>query len=114
MAETETRPEPTPDSKVSKEKLAELKAEHGEIYVHEKSGIAYRQPNQAEMRLFINSVARGKADLAIVMENLARQCAVHPDAIAVATIFKQKPGYPLAVVPRLQEMAGLEDDDPKL
>ena len=99
---------------VSKEKRAELEATHGEIYVHEKSGIVYRSPNQAEMRLFINSVGRGKSDLAIVMENLARQCAVHPDPEAVAVIFKQKPGYPMSVVPRLQQMAGLEDDDPKL
>ena len=101
-------------SEVSKEKRAELEAAHGEIYVHEKSGIVYRSPNQVEMRFFINAVARGKADLAIAMESLARQCAVHPDGETVATIFKQKPGYPMAVVPKLQQMAGLEDDDPKL
>jgi hypothetical protein len=102
------------EEKVSAAKRAELQMQHGEIYVHEKSGIVFRQPNQVEMRFFINAVARGKADLAIAMESLARQCAVYPDAATVANIFQQKPGYPMAVVPKLQQMAGLEDDDPKL
>lgn len=101
-------------TKVPKEKLAELQAQHGEIYLHEKSGIVYRKPNQVEMRFFINSVARGKAELSLVMESLARSCAVYPDAEQVQLIYVDKPGYPMAIIPKLQSMAGLEEDDPKL
>jgi hypothetical protein len=101
-------------SEVSKEKRAELEAQHGEIYVHEKSGVVYRCPTQVELRFFVDAVARNKGSLAIAMESLARQCAVFPDAEAVEALFKKKPGYPMAVVPKLQQMAGLEDDDPKL
>jgi hypothetical protein len=95
------------------EKRAELEREHGEIYVHEKSGIVFRKPKKVEWNFFFNSMASNKPDKATPVENLARSCAVYPDALTVAKIFEDKPGLPTSVNPQLAKMAGVEEDDSK-
>ena len=102
------------EEKLSAAKRAELQMQHGEIYVHEKSGIVFRKPKKAEWTFFFNGMAREKTDKAICVEDLARRCAVYPDGPTVAAIFEEKPGIPLAVNPILSKMAGAEEDDPKL
>lgn len=101
-------------AEVTKDKRAELEAEYGEIYVHERSGLVFRTPRKVEWQFFINAVGRDKGDRAVAMESLARQCAVFPDGAAVAAAFEKKPGLPLAVYEGIAKLAGVEEDIPKL
>jgi len=104
-------------AEVSKDKRAELEAEHGEIYVHEATGTVYRCPNRTEMRFFINATARSGGrggDFALAVEGLVLNCVIYPDRDTANQIFERKPGVPMVVVDQLQKLAGLEPDDPKL
>jgi hypothetical protein len=96
------------------DKLAELRAKHGKIGYWELHGhglVVCTKPKAVVFRKYVNDLHNDKLDKALVQEEYALRCIVHPDRAAAKRIFEDMPAFVTRVAGRASKLGGGDAQD---
>jgi len=94
------------------EKIAELKAQHGELYLLSSDDetlpleVVVKKPGRAQLDRYTHDLMGGKASRAA--RQLLSDCLVHPSADELDRICAEAPGVPTVLAAELVKVARLD------
>jgi len=110
---------------LSKTDIINLQTQHGDDLIHTVQGgktYVFRSPTRAEWMRYqstLRIVDKRNGNMTAPGEQLCCDCLVHPvkddgepDILAVRALFDRRPGLPLNIASKLQDLAGAGDEEP--
>lgn len=102
------------DEEKTKTKIAELKSKHGQdvaIYHVLGQWLVFRTPEQEAFEDFMEAQVSDKERKTTAARSLCLRSILEPDVDALRDIFKKRPGLPVSIAARLNEMATGDAED---
>lgn len=93
------------------EAITELKAKHGKLHRITASGetVVVKSPGRAEWNQF-RQLRNDEKKRTHALEQLVRDCVVHPEPVALDAILSRKPALAEVIGSKLAELAGASDE----